>query len=71
VARGLLWVTDHCTDESDRVSGYAAAWGNGEIMIQARLVCTFDSHCNSRQLMDDALSEENALGAVEIVEEYN
>jgi hypothetical protein len=61
VARGLLWITDHCTDESDKVSGYAAAWGNGDIMVQARLVCVYDSHCNSGVIMgDEVLSEDIA-----------
>jgi hypothetical protein len=36
IAKGLMWIMSDCRTDDDKVSGYQAAWGNGNIHVQAR-----------------------------------
>lgn len=38
IAKGLAWILEHCEDDYGQVAGRVAAWGNGDIEVEARHV---------------------------------
>jgi hypothetical protein len=47
IALGLEWIIKNCADAHCKLSGYAAAWANGDLRVQARLICARGTQCDS------------------------